>query len=133
LRKERKLRLFEKRVLKGICGPKRDEVTEEWRQLHNAELNDLYSSSNIIWVIKSRRTKWAGHMARIGKGTGVYKVFVGEPEGKRPLGRPRSRWKYNIKMDLQQVGCGGLDWNDLARDKDSSQALLNAVLSIRAL
>jgi hypothetical protein len=96
LRKKRKLRVFENRVLRGIYGPTRDEVTGEWRQLHNAELNDLYSSSNIIWVIKSRRTKWAGHIARVGEETGVYK-------GKRPLGTPRCRLKDNIKMDLQQV------------------------------
>ena len=76
--------------------------------MHNEELNDLYSSPNIVWVIKSRRMRWDGHVACMGQGRGVYKVLVGKPEGKRPLGRPRRRWEDNIKMDLQEVGCGGV-------------------------
>jgi len=94
-------------VLRRIFGPKRDEVTGEWRKLHNEELNDLYCSPNIARVIKSRRMRWAGHVARMGK-----------PEGKRPFGRPRRRWEDNIKMDLQEVGCGGMDWIELAEDRD---------------
>ena len=82
------------------CGSKRDEVTVEWRKLHNEELNDLYSSANIVRVIKSRRMRWAGHVARMWETRGVYSVLVGKPEGKRPLGRPRRRWDDNIKMDI---------------------------------
>jgi len=88
LKEERKLRVFENRVLRRIFGPKRDEVTGEWRKLHNEELNDLYWSRNSVRVIKSRRMGWAGHVARMGEKRGVYRVLVGNPEGKRPLGRP---------------------------------------------
>jgi len=95
---------LENRVLRRIFGPKRDEVTGEWRKLHNEELNNLYSSSNIVRVIKSRRMRWAGHVARMEEGRGVYRVSVGKPEGRRPLGRPRRRWKDNIRMDLREVG-----------------------------
>jgi hypothetical protein len=84
-------------VLRRIYGPKRDEVTGEWRRLHNEELNDLYSSPNIIRVIKSRRMKWAGHVAHMGEGRGACRILVGRPEGRRPLGRPRHRWEDNIK------------------------------------
>jgi hypothetical protein len=106
LREERRLRVFETKVLRRIFGSKRDEVTGEWRKLHNKELNDLYTSPIMIRVIKSRRMKWAGHVARMGEEGGVYRVVVGKPEGKRPLARPRRRWEDNIKMDLQEVGCG---------------------------
>jgi len=95
--------------LRRIFGPKRDEVTREWRKLHNEELNDLYSSPNIVRAIKSRRMRWEGHVARMGERRGVYRFLVGKPEGKRPLGRPRCRWEDNIKMDLEEVGCGGMD------------------------
>jgi len=95
-----RLRVFENKVLRRIFGPKRDEVTGEWRKLHNEELNCLYCSPNTVRVIKSRRMRRAGHVARMGKGRGVYGVLVGKPEGKRPLGRPRRRWEDNIKMDL---------------------------------
>ena len=98
--------MFENRVLRGIFGAKRDEVTGEWRKLHNEELNDLYCSPNIVRVIKSRRIRWAGHVACNGERGGVYRVLVRKPGGKRPLGRPRRRWEDNIKMDLQEVGCG---------------------------
>ena len=99
LRKERRLRVFENKVLRRIFGPKMDEVPREWRKLHNKELNDLYSSPNIVRVIKSRM-RWAGHVARMWERRCVYWVLVGKPDGKRPLGRPRRRWENNIKMDL---------------------------------
>jgi hypothetical protein len=102
LRVEHRLRMFENRVLRGIFGPK-DEVTGEWRRLHNEELYDLYSSPNIIRMIRSRM-KWAGRVARMGEGRGANRILVGRPEGKRPLGRPRRRWEDNIKNDLQEVG-----------------------------
>jgi hypothetical protein len=113
LREEHGLSVFENRVLRRIFGPKRDEVTGEWRKLHNEELNDLCSSPNIIRVIKSRIMRWAGHVARMGEGRGVYRILVGRPEGRIPLGRPRRRWEDNIKMYLQEVGWGawtGLIW-----------------------
>jgi hypothetical protein len=106
LREERRLREFENRALKRIFGPKRDEVTWEWRRLHNDELNDLYSSPNMIWVIKSRRMRWMGHVAHMGGRRGAHRVLIGIPEGKRPLGRPRGRWEDYIKMGLQEVGRG---------------------------
>jgi len=106
--------VFENRVLRGIFGPTRDEMTGEWRKLHNEELNDLYCSPNFIRVIKSRKIRWAKHVARMGERMGVYRVLVVKHEGKRPLGRPRCRWEVNIKMDLQEVGYGDMDWIDLA-------------------
>jgi hypothetical protein len=104
LREERRLRVFENRVLRRVFGPKRNEVTGEWRKLHNEELNDLYPLPNIVWVVKSRQMRWAGHVARMEKDREVHRVLVGKPEGKRPLGRPRRRWEDNIKMDLQEGG-----------------------------
>jgi hypothetical protein len=98
--------VFEDRVLRKIFGPNRDEVTGVWKKLHNKKLRDLYSSPTIVRVIKLRRMRWAGHVAQMGEGRGVYRVLVGKPEGKRQLGRPRRRWEDNIKMDLQEVGCG---------------------------
>ena len=108
LREERRLRVFENRVLRRVFGPERFEVTGEWRKLHNEELNDLYCSPYIVRVVKSRRMRWAEQVACIGERRGVYRVLVGKPEGKRPLGRPRRRWKDNIKMYHQEVGCGGI-------------------------
>jgi hypothetical protein len=104
LREECRLRVFENKVLRRIFGPKRDEVTGEWRRLHNKELYALYSSPNIIRVIKPRRLRWAGHVARIGERRGAYRALVGKPEGRRPLGRPRRRWEDNIKMGGAQTG-----------------------------
>ena len=100
-----------------IFGPKRDEVAGECRKLHNEEPNDMYSSPNIFRVIKSRRMRWMGNLAFMRERKGAYGVLVGKPEGRCPLGRPRRRWEDNIKMDLQEVGCGGMDWIDLAQDR----------------
>jgi hypothetical protein len=104
LKEEHRLRVR----LRRIFGPRRDEVTGEWRKLHNEELRDLYSSPSIITIIKSRRMRWAGHVARMGR-RGTHRLLVGKPEGKRPLGRPRHRWVDNIRMDLGEVGCGDAD------------------------
>jgi hypothetical protein len=131
LRKERRLRVFEKRVLRRVFGPKRDEVTGEWRKLHNEEVNNLYSSPNIVRVINSRRMRWAGHVARMGEGRGVYRVLVGKPEGRRPLGRPRRRWEDNIRIDLRKVGCGCVDWMEMTQDRDRWLALVSAVMNVR--
>ena len=120
--------MFENMVLRRVFGPKRGEVTGEWRKLHNEELRDLYFLTNIVRVIKSRRMRWAGHVARMGEGRGVHRVLVGKPEGKRPLGRPRRRWEDNIKMDLQEVGGGG-DWMELAQDRDRWWAFVNTVMN----
>jgi hypothetical protein len=106
LREEDRLRIFENKVLRRIFGPKRDEVTGEWRRLHNKELYALYSSPNIIRMIKSRRLRWAGHVARMGERRDAYRALVGKPEGRRPLGRPMRKWEDNIKMNLREFGWG---------------------------
>jgi len=111
--------------------PGRNEVTGEWRRLNNEELNDLYASPNIVWVIKSKRMRWAGHVARTGGERGVYRVLVGKPEGRRPLGRPWRRWVDNIRMDLQEVECGYMDWIGLAQDRDRWWTLVSAVMNLR--
>jgi hypothetical protein len=116
LREEHRLRVFETRVLRQIFGPKRVE-DGSWRKLHNDELHSLYTSLNIVRVIKSMRMGWAGHVARMGEGRDVYRVLVGRPKGKRPLGRPRSRWEDNIKTDLREIGIDGANWIQLAQDK----------------
>jgi transcription termination factor 2 len=123
---------LENRVLRRIFGSKRDEVTGEWRKLHNEELNGLCSLPNIVRVIKSRRLRWAGHVARMEKGSVLYRLLVGKPvQGKRPLGRPRRRWEDNVRMDLQEVGCGCEDWIGLAQDRGRWRALLSAVRNLR--
>jgi hypothetical protein len=107
---EHRLRVVENRVLRRIFGPKRDEVTGEWRKLHNEELHISYSSSDIIRQIKSRIMRWAGHVARMGEERKVYKVLVGKPEGNRSLVRPRRRWEDGIRMDLREIGWGSVEW-----------------------
>ena len=114
-----------------VFGPERDEVTWEWRKFHNEELSDLYSLPNIVRVVKSRRMRWTGHVARMGQGRGVHRILVGKPEGKRPVGRPRRRWEDNIKMDLQEVGGSCEDWMELAQDRDRWRALVSTVMNLR--
>jgi len=123
--------VFENRVLRRIFGLKRDEVTGEWSKLHNEELNDLYCSRNIFRVIRKRRMRWTGHVACLGERRGVYRVLARKPQGKRPLGRPRRRWEDNIEVDFQEVGCGDMDWIELAQDRDRWRALVNAVMNLR--
>jgi hypothetical protein len=131
LREEHRLRVFENRLLKRIFGPNRDEVTGEWRKLHNEELRDLYSSPSIIRIIKSRRMRWAGHVARMREKRNGYRLLVGKPEGKRPLGRPRRRWVDNIRMDLGEVGWGDVDSIGLTQDRNRWRALVNSVLNLQ--
>jgi transcription termination factor 2 len=127
LREEHILRVFENRVLRRIFGPKRDEVTGEWRKLHNEQLHDLYSLASLIRIIKSRRMRWAGHVARMGDKRSAHRLLV----GKRPLGRPRRRRVDNIRMDLGEVGCGDVDWIGLAKDRKRWRALVNSILNLR--
>jgi hypothetical protein len=116
--------------LRRIFGPKRDEVTGGWRKLHNEERHNLYSSPSIIRMIKSRKMRWAGHVARMGEKTNAYRILVENPEGKRPLGRPRRRWVNNIKMNLREIGWNGIDWIDLAQDTSQWRAVVNAVMNL---
>jgi hypothetical protein len=131
LREEHRLGVFENRVLRRTFGPKRDEVTGEWRKLHNEELHDLYSSPNVVKVMKARRMKWGWHVARMGEKRNAYRLLVEKPEGRRPLGRPRRRWVNNIRMDLVEVEWGDVDWIGLAQDRDRWRALVNSVLNLR--
>jgi hypothetical protein len=125
--------VFENRALRRIFEPKRDEVTGEWRKLHNEELHNLYSSPDIIRQAKSRRMRWAGHVARMGEERKVHKVLVGKPEGKGPLGRTRRRWEDGISMDLREIGFEGADWIRLAQDRDRWRAVVSAVMNLRVL
>jgi hypothetical protein len=124
--------VFENRVLRRIFGPKRDEVTGEWRKLHNEEPHNLCSSPDIIRQMRWRM-RWAGHVARMGEERKVYKVLVGKPEGKRPPGRPRRRWENGIRMDLREIGLGGVVWIQLAQDTDRWRAVVSEVMNLRVL
>jgi hypothetical protein len=116
LREEHRLRVFENRALMRIFGSEREE-DRLWKKLHNNELHNLYSSLNIVRVIKSKRMRWVGHVARMREGRGVYRFLIGRPECKRPLGRPRCRWEDNIKLDLRETGIDGVNWIHLAQDR----------------
>ena len=131
LREEHRLMVFENKVMGKIFGPVRNEITEEWRKLRNEELNVLYSSLIIVRAIKSRRMRWAGHVARMGEKRGVNRVLVGNHGGQRPLGRSRHRWDDNIKMNLHEVGCGVMDWIELAQNRDRWQPLVNVAMNRR--
>jgi hypothetical protein len=113
-------------VLRKIFGLKRDEVMGGWRKLHNEELHNLYCSPSIIRIIKSSRIRLAGHVACTGEKRNAYRILV----GKRPLGKPRCRWEDNIRMDLREIGWGGMDWIDLAQDRDQWKALVNMVMNL---
>ena len=119
------------RVLRKVIGPKRDEVTGEWRMLHNEELNDLYSLPSIVRVVKSRRMRRAGHVALMGEDSGVHSVLGGKLERKRPLGIPRRRWEDTIKIDLHEVVGGREDWMELAQDRDRWRTLVGTVRDFR--
>jgi hypothetical protein len=123
--------MFGNRVLRRIFGSKRDEVTGDWRKLHDEELRDLYSSPSIIRIIRLRRMRWAGHVARMREKRNTHRLLVGKPEGKKPLGRPRHRWVDNIRMDLGEVGWGDGDWIGLAKDRNRWRAVVNSVLNLR--
>jgi hypothetical protein len=123
--------VFENRVLRRIFGPKRDEVTGEWRKLHNEELHNLYSSLDIIRQVKANEV--GGECGTHGRGEKVCKVLVGKPEGKRPLGRPRRRWEDGIRMYLREIGLGGVDWIRLSQDRDRWRAVVSAVMKLRVL
>jgi hypothetical protein len=123
--------VFENRVLRRIFGPKRDGVKGGWRKLHNEELHNLYSSPRLIRIINSRRMRWAGLVARMGEKRNVYRLLVGKPEGKRPLGRPRRRWIDNIEMDLLEIGVSVVDWIGLAQDRYRWRARVNSVMNLR--
>jgi hypothetical protein len=131
VREEHKLRVFENRVLRRIFGPKRDGVTRGLRKLHNEELHNFYSLRRIIRIMKSRRMRWAGHVARMKEKRNVYRLLVGKPEGKRPLGRSRRRWIDNIKMDLLKIGLNVVDWIGLAQDRYRWRAIVNSVMNLR--
>jgi hypothetical protein len=130
LREEHRLRVFENSVLEKKFGPKSEE-DGSWKKLHNDELHSLYSSPNIVRVIKSWRVRWAGHVARMGEGRGVYKVSVGRSEGKRPVGRSTRRWEDNIKMDLRETGIDGANWIRLAQERVQWRAFMSMVMMLR--
>jgi hypothetical protein len=133
LRKEHRLRMFENRVMRRIFGLKRDEATGEWRKLHSGDLHNFYSSPDIIRQIKSRRMRWAGHVARMGVGRNMYRILVGKPEIKRPLGKPRRGCADGIIMDLRAIGLGSVEWIHLAQDRHRWRAVVNAVMNHRVL
>jgi hypothetical protein len=131
VREEHKLREFGNRVLRRIFGPKTDGVMGGWRKLYNEDLHNLYSSPSIIRIIKSRRMRWVGHVARMAEKRNVYRLLVGKTEGKRPQGRPRCKWTDNIKIDLLEIGLSVVDWIGLAQDRYRWRALVNSVKNLR--
>jgi hypothetical protein len=131
LREEHRLRVFENRVLRRIFEPRRYEVTRDWRKLHNEELHNLYSLPIIIIMIKSRRMRWSGNVARMGEKSNAYRILLEKPEGKRPLRRPKHRWVNSIKMDLRKIRWGGKDWINLAVGRDQWRALVNMVMNLQ--
>jgi hypothetical protein len=131
LREEHRLGEFENRVLRRIFGLKRDDVTGEWRELHNEELHDLYSSPSIIRIMKARRIRCVGHVARMGEKGNAYRLLVGKPKGRRPLGSPKRRWFDNIRMDLVEVRWGDVDWIGLTHARNGWRALVNSALNLR--
>jgi hypothetical protein len=131
VREEHKLKVFENRVLRRIFGPKRVGMMEGWIKLHNKELHNLYSLQSIIGIIKSRRVRWEGYVAQMEEKRNVYRLLVGKPEGKRPLGRPRRKWIDNIQMGLLEIGVSAVDWFSLAQDRYRWSAFVNAVMNLR--
>jgi hypothetical protein len=131
LRAEHRLRVFENRVLRRIFQLKRDEVTEGWRKLHDEELYTSYSSLIIIRMIRSKGMGSDGYVARMGERRNAYRILMGKPEGRRSLGRPRCRWVDNIKMDLREIGWDGIDWIDLAQNRDQWRAFVNTVMNLQ--
>jgi hypothetical protein len=127
---EQKLKKSESKGLRRIFGPKREKVTGDRKKMQNEELHNLYSSPNTIRMTESRRMRWAGHVARMGEKKNAYRILMGKPEGRRPLERPRRRWVDNIKMDLRELGWDGVDWIDLAQDRDQWRALVNTVMNL---
>jgi hypothetical protein len=125
--------MFEKRVLGRIFGPETNEIMGQWRKLHNGELHNLCSSPDTIRQIKSRRMRWVGHAACMGGGRNMYRVLVGRPKGKMPLERPTHRWEEGIKMDLREIGWGGVEWIHLAQDRDHWRAFVNVVMNLQVL
>jgi hypothetical protein len=133
LREEHRLWEFENRVLRGIFGPKRNEVKGERRKLHSGELHNLYLSPDNIRQIKRMRMRWVGHVARVGQGRNVCRALVGKPEGKRPLERAMRRWEGGIKMDIMEIGWGCVEWIYMAQIRDRWRAVVNAVMNVRVL
>ncbi|PSN38822.1 hypothetical protein C0J52_23508 [Blattella germanica] len=131
LREEKRLQLFENKVLRKIFGPKRDEETGEWRRLHNTGLNDFYGKPDIIRIIKSYRLRWAGHVTHMGNERGVRRIFEGKPEGKRTVGRPRMKWENNINHDLRVVDYTGDDWKTLPQDRDVRRTYVRTAMNLR--
>ena len=131
LREEQRLRMFKNKVLRKIFGAKRDQITGEWRKLHNSELHVLYSSPNIIRSLKLRRVRWSGNVAGMEQSRNTYRILVVKPGGKSPLGRPMRRWEDNIRIDLREVGCDPGEWIDLAEDRDQWRAYVRAVMNLR--
>jgi hypothetical protein len=129
LSEERRLMVFENRVQRRIFGLKR--MTDGWRKLHNVELHNFYFSPSVIRMIKLRRMRWAGYMTRMGERRNAYRILVGKPEGKRPLGKPRREWLDNIKMDLREVGWDVMDLVDQAQNRDQWRALMSTVIILQ--